>query len=208
MTTTTSFNFSGTNITMIATPVKKKVEEDTDASYMEMLDEFICDQKEKCSNDLSCIGCYPQEDDHQHQGSAMSNLLFGEEEEDYCGCLGEEGSGVCDDCDCGDEMEELNGVKANPVEPPLMVWDGNIKQSKVVFEMGGEPIKELKMPYTTMKDVMIAEGYKFVNGKGDKCFCDDCDNYGEVKWTAMEAFVCRDCAKTIMRNVKKFTDQW
>ena len=26
MTTTTSFNFSGTNITMIATPVKKKVE--------------------------------------------------------------------------------------------------------------------------------------------------------------------------------------
>jgi len=148
MTTTTSFNFSGTNITMIATPVKE---------------DFICDQKEKCSNDLSCIGCYPQEDDHQHQGSAMSNLLFGEEEEE---------------------------------------------KSKVVFEMGGEPIKELKMPYTTMKDVMIAEGYKFVNGKGDKCFCDDCDNYGEVKWTAMEAFVCRDCAKTIMRNVKKFTDQW
>ena len=143
MTTTTSFNFSGTNITMIATPVKKKVEEDTDASYMEMLDEFICDQKEKCSNDLSCIGCYPQEE-----------------------------------------------------------------KSKVVFEMGGEPIKELKMPYTTMKDDMIAEGYKFVNGKGDKCFCDDCDNYGEVKWTAMEAFVCRDCAKTIIRNVKKFTDQW
>ena len=108
-----------------------------------MLNEFICDQKEKCSNDLSCIGCYPQEE-----------------------------------------------------------------KSKVVFEMGGEPIKELKMPYTTMKDDMIAEGYKFVNGKGDKCFCDDCDNYGEVKWTAMEAFVCRDCAKTIMRNVKKFTDQW
>ena len=27
-----------------------------------MLDEFICDQKEKCSNDLSCIGCYPQEE--------------------------------------------------------------------------------------------------------------------------------------------------
>ena len=81
------------------------------------------------------------------------------------------------------------------------------KVEEVVFEMGGEPIKELKMPYT-MKDVMIAEGYKFVNGKGDKCFCDDCDNYGEVKWTGMEAFVCRDCAKTIMRNVKKFTDQW
>ena len=127
MTTTKSFNFSGTNITMIATPVKE---------------DFICDQKEKCSNDLSCIGCYPQEE-----------------------------------------------------------------KSKVVFEMGGEPIKELKMPYT-MKDVMVEEGYKFVNGKGDKCFCDDCDNYAEVKWTAMEAFVCRDCAKTIMRNVKKFTDQW
>jgi len=105
-------------------------------------EEFICDQKEKCSNDLSCIGCYPQE------------------EEDYCGCLGEEGSGVCDDCDCGDEMEELNGVKANPVEPPLMVWDGNIKQSKVVFEMGGEPIKKLT---TTMKDWMIEEGWKFVD---------------------------------------------
>ena len=102
MTTTKSFNFSGTNITMIATPVK----EDTDASYMEMLDEFICDQldeficdqKEKCSNDLSCIGCYPQEE-----------------------------------------------------------------KSKVVFEMGGEPIKKLKMPYTTMKDWMIEEGWKFVD---------------------------------------------
>ena len=97
MSTTTSFNFSGTNITMIATPVKKKVEEDTDASYMEMLDEFICDQKEKCTHDLSCIGCYPQEE-----------------------------------------------------------------KSKVVFEMGGEPIKELKMPYT-MKDWMIEEGWKFVD---------------------------------------------
>ena len=65
-------------------------------------EEFICDQKEKCSNDLSCIGCYPQEE-----------------------------------------------------------------KSKVVFEMGGEPIKELKMPYT-MKDVMIAEGWKFVDdGDGD-----------------------------------------
>jgi len=29
---------------------------------MEMLNDFICDQKEKCSNDLSCIGCYPQEE--------------------------------------------------------------------------------------------------------------------------------------------------
>ena len=60
-----------------------------------MLNEFICDQKEKCSNDLSCIGCYPQED-----------------------------------------------------------------KSKVVFEMGGEPIKELT---TTMKDWMIEEGWKFVD---------------------------------------------
>ena len=44
--------------------------------------------------------------------------------------------------------------------------------------------------------------------KGDKCFCDDCYNYGVVEWKAMECFVCRDCAKTIMRNVKKFTKQW
>jgi len=63
-------------------------------------EEFICDQKEKCSNDLSCIGCYPQE-----------------------------------------------------------------KKSKVVFEMGGEPIKKLT---TTMKDWMIEEGWKFVDdGDGD-----------------------------------------
>ena len=41
------------------------------------------------------------------------------------------------------------------------------KVEEVVFEMGGEPIKKLKMPYT-MKDVMIAEGYKFVDdGDGD-----------------------------------------
>ena len=36
------------------------------------------------------------------------------------------------------------------------------EKSKVVFEMGGEPIKKLKMPYT-MKDWMIEEGWKFVD---------------------------------------------
>ena len=49
---------------------------------------------------------------------------------------------------------------------------------------------------------------KFKIKKEDKCFCDDCYNYGGVEWKAMECFVCRDCANTIMRNVKKFTKQW
>ena len=49
---------------------------------------------------------------------------------------------------------------------------------------------------------------KFKIKKEDKCFCDDCYNYGVVEWKAMECFVCRDCAKTIKRNVKKFTKQW
>ena len=44
-------------------------------------------------------------------------------EEDYCGCMGEEGSGVCIECfqQCDDsnvDVNEWNGVKANPVEPP------------------------------------------------------------------------------------------
>tara|TARA_R110000751_G_scaffold251096_1_gene350583 strand:+ start:605 stop:862 length:258 start_codon:yes stop_codon:yes gene_type:complete len=51
-TTNKSFNFSGTNITMVATPVK----EDTDASYMEMLDEFICDQKDLIHKDIKGWG--------------------------------------------------------------------------------------------------------------------------------------------------------
>tara|TARA_R110000822_G_scaffold147777_2_gene286770 strand:- start:119 stop:496 length:378 start_codon:yes stop_codon:yes gene_type:complete len=49
---------------------------------------------------------------------------------------------------------------------------------------------------------------KFKIKKEDKCFCDDCYNYGVVEWKAMECFVCRDCAKTIIRNTKKFTKQW
>tara|TARA_R110001592_G_scaffold195257_1_gene442921 strand:- start:181 stop:420 length:240 start_codon:yes stop_codon:yes gene_type:complete len=49
---------------------------------------------------------------------------------------------------------------------------------------------------------------KFKIKKEDKCFGDDCYNYGVVEWKAMECFVCRDCAKTILRNVKKFTKQW
>jgi len=44
--------------------------------------------------------------------------------------------------------------------------------------------------------------------KEDKCFCDDCYNYGVVEWKAMEAFVCRDCAKTIIGNANKFIKQW
>ena len=57
-------------------------------------------------------------------------------EEDYCGAHGWEPLG--DDCDCG--------VKENPVEPPmflifreevpLMVWDGNVKQTIVEVKCG------------------------------------------------------------------------
>jgi len=49
---------------------------------------------------------------------------------------------------------------------------------------------------------------KFKIKKEDKCFCDDCYNYGVVEWKAMEAFVCRDCAKTIIGNANKFIKQW
>ena len=49
---------------------------------------------------------------------------------------------------------------------------------------------------------------KFKIKKDDKCFMVDCYNYGVVEWKSYETFVCRDCAKTIIRNCKKFTKQW
>tara|TARA_R110000765_G_scaffold294202_1_gene389438 strand:- start:413 stop:976 length:564 start_codon:yes stop_codon:yes gene_type:complete len=63
-----------------------------------------------------------------------SDVDYTIEEVEWCGCLGEEGSGVCDDCDetnYDQELMEKVNVKENPVEPPLMVWDGNMKQSIV-----------------------------------------------------------------------------
>ena len=35
-----------------------------------------------------------------------------------------------------------------------------------------------------------------------------CDGDGVVKWAANECYVCRDCAKNIMKNVKSFNDRW
>jgi len=82
-------------------------------------------------------------------------------EEDYCGCLGEEGSGVCDDCDCGDDIGELNGVKENPVDPPLMVWDGNVKQTIVEVKCGS--CKTVYKDRQSTNDCVSAYPYEYPN---------------------------------------------
>ena len=43
-------------------------------------EEFICDQKEKCSNDLSCIGCYSQEEEVDANGNSNSDYKKAEKE--------------------------------------------------------------------------------------------------------------------------------
>ena len=101
-------------------------------SHNEFRDQMTYDTS-KAKEEERCFHCdrnaYHKNDRHCGQGKEK-------EEEDYCGCLGEEGSGVCDDCDCGADIGELNGVKENPVEAPPMVWDENIKQSIVEVKCG------------------------------------------------------------------------
>ena len=46
----------------------------------EVEEEFICDQKEKCSNDLSCIGCYSQEEEVDANGNSNSDYKKAEKE--------------------------------------------------------------------------------------------------------------------------------
>ena len=79
---------------------------------------------------------------HYRQGKIVDGKWVNDEEEEedeWCGCLGEEGSGVCDDCDetnyDAELMEKVN-VKENPVEPPPMVWDGDVKQTIVEVKCG------------------------------------------------------------------------
>ena len=133
----------------------------------------------------SVCPCYGECCDEYHLKKECGCPIYADEK-DWCGCLGEEGSGVCDDCDetnyDQELMEEVN-VKENPVDPPLMVWDG---KEEYVYDPSG----------------------KFKIKKEDKCFFEDCYEYGVVEWKAAETFVCRDCAKTIIRNAKKFTKQW
>ena len=89
----------------------------------------------------------------------MSCPFDPEKVEDYCGCLGEEGSGVCDDCDCGEEEVDANGVKENPVEPPLMVWDGNIKES--IVEVTCRSCKTIYKDRQCINDCVSAYPYEY-----------------------------------------------
>ena len=60
------------------------------------------------------------------------------------------------------------------------------------------------------KDLEHNHGYNLDTDEFDPSIVNqyDCYNYGVVEWKAMEAFVCRDCAKTIIGNANKFTKQW
>ncbi len=74
------------------------------------------------------------------------------------------------------------------------------------FNFSGTNITMIATP--VKEEWVVHPSGEFKIKKEDKCFCDDCYNYGVVEWKAMECFVCRDCAKTIIRNVKKFNKQW